>query len=320
MRRSVQEVIVQGVTGGILAGLVVALWFLVADAMAGQPFRTPALLAGALLHTQFPQPTFRLVAAYSVLHFGVFAALGVAMARVSAAFAAPHRLLLGVAFGLVLQEVVFYAGLLFSGVSLLQLVPWPHVFGANIASGLALMSYLHYAERDPRPFGPASLREHPLLMRGLVTGLIGAAAVAVWFFGLDLAVGTPLRTPAALGSALLLGASGPATVPVTLGLVVTYTVVHVAAFIVAGVVLVALAEQVERVPAMALLVVLAFIVMEALFVATLAVGADWVLGTLGWWSVAVGNLVAVGAMGWQVWRTHPGLQRRLLHEPMHLRV
>ena len=120
--------------------------------------------------------------------------------------------------------------------------------------------------------------------------------------------------------ALLLGASGPATVPVTLGLVVTYTVLHVAAFIVAGVVLVALAEQVERVPAMALLVVLGFIVMEALFVATLAVGADWVLGRLGWWSVAVGNLVAVGAMGWQVWRTHPGLQRRLLHEPMHLRV
>ena len=100
MRRSVQEVIVQGVTGGILAGLVVALWFLVADAIADQPFRTPALLAGALLHNQFPQPTFRLVAAYSVLHFGVFAALGVAMARVSAAFAAPHRLLLGVAFGL----------------------------------------------------------------------------------------------------------------------------------------------------------------------------------------------------------------------------
>src|SRR5204863_8393475 len=59
---------------------------------------------------------------------------------------------------------------------------------------------------------------------------------------------------------------------------------------------------------------------EALVVATLAVGAEWVLGTLGWWSVAVGNLVAVVAMGWQVWRTHPGLQHRLLREPMHVRV
>ena len=320
MRRSVQDVIVQGASGGVLAGCVVALWFLVVDVIAGQPFRTPALLAGALLHTQFPHPTFRLVAAYSVLHFGVFAVLGVAMARVSAAFAAPHRLLLGLAFGLVLQELVFYAGLLFSGVPLLRLVPWPHVFGANIAAGLALMSYLHYAERDPRPYGTGMLRQHPLLLRGLVTGLVGAAAVAVWFFGLDLAVGAPLRTPAALGSALLLGAAGPGAVPVTFGIVATYTVVHVAAFIVAGVVLVALAEQVERVPAMALVVALAFIVLEALMLATLSVSADWVLGTLGWWSVAVGNLVAVLAMGWQVWRTHPGLQRRLLREAMHVRV
>jgi len=320
MRRPVQAVIVQGVTGGILAGAVVALWFLVADVIAGQPFRTPGLLAGALLHSQFPQPTFRLVSAYTVLHFGVFAVLGVIMARVSAAFAAPNRLLLGVAFGLVLQEIVFYAGLVLSGVPLLRLVPWPHVFGANIASGLVLMSYLHYAERDPRPFGTATLRQHPLLMRGLATGLIGAIAVAAWFFVLDLAAGAPLRTPAALGSALLLGAAGPAAVPVTLGLVATYTVVHVAAFVVAGVVLVALAEQVERVPAMALLVVLTFIVLEALVVATLGVGAEWVLGTLGWWSVAVGNLVAVLSMGWYVWRTHPGLQRRLFHDPVHARV
>jgi hypothetical protein len=71
---------------------------------------------------------------------------------------------------------------------------------------------------------------------------------------------------------------------------------------------------------MACLVVLTFIVLEALVVATLAVAAEWVLGTIGWWSVAVGNLLAVVAMGWQVWRTHPLLQRRLFREPMHVRV
>ncbi|OLC08509.1 MAG: hypothetical protein AUH42_01220 [Gemmatimonadetes bacterium 13_1_40CM_70_11] len=76
MRRPVQAVIVQGVLGGILAGLVVALWFLVVDVLVGHPFRTPTLLAGVLLHREFPQATFRLLAAYSVLHFGVFALLG----------------------------------------------------------------------------------------------------------------------------------------------------------------------------------------------------------------------------------------------------
>jgi len=320
MRRPVQAVIVQGVMGGILAGLVVALWFLVVDVFVGHPFRTPTLLAGVLLHREFPQATFRLVAAFSLLHFGVFALLGVAMAWVSAAFAAPPRVLLGVVFGLVLQEVVFYTGLVLSGAPRLDVVPWPHVFGANIAAGLVLMSYLHRAERDPRPFGLGVMQQRPVVMRGLVTGLIGAVAVAVWFFVRDLAAGVPLHTPAALGSALLLGAAGPADVSVSLGLVATYTVVHVAAFVLAGIALVALAEHVERVPAMAFLVVLAFIVLEALVVATLAVGAEWVLGTIGWWSVAVGNLVAVLAMGWQVWRTHPILQRRLLREPMHVRV
>ena len=242
------------------------------------------------------------------------------MAWVSAAFAAPPRLLLSVVFGLVLQEVVFYTGLLLSGAPHLDVVPWPHVFGANITSGLVLMSYLHRAEQDPRPFGLATLQQRPVVMRGLVTGLVGAGVVAAWFFVRDLVAGAPLHTPAALGSALLLGAAGPADVSVSLGWVATYTVVHFAAFVVAGVALVALAEHVERVPAMAFLVVLAFIVLEALVVATLAVGAEWVLGTIGWWSVAVGNLLAVLAMGWQVWRTHPTLQRRLLHEPMHVRV
>jgi hypothetical protein len=320
MRRPVQAVILQGMVGGILAGLVVALWFLVADVLAGHVFRTPELLAGVLLQRDFPQATLALVSAYTILHFGVFALLGVVMAWVSAAFAAPPRLLLGVVFGLVLQEIVFYTGLLLSHAPRLDIVPWPHLFGANIASGLVLMGYLHRAERDLRPLGFAALRDNPVLMRGLVTGLIGAAVVAAWFFILDFAAGVPLATPAALGAGLLFGAAGPAEVVISFGLVATYTVVHVAAFAVAGLVLVALAEQVERTPAMVLVVALAGIVLEALVFATLAVGAEWVMGTLGWWSLAIANVLAIVAMGWQVWRTHPNLRDRLLRDPVHVRV
>jgi len=319
MRRPAQAVVVHGVTGGLLAGLVVALWFLVADTLAGHPFRTPTLLAGVLLNREFSEVTFRLVTAYTVLHFGVFAILGVVMAWISAAFTAPPRVLLGLVFGLLLQEVTFYVGLLLLHAPHLGVVPWPHVVGANIAAGLVLMTYLHYAERDPRPLGLSALRNHPVLARGVVNGLIGAAVVAVWFFVLDLASGTPLRTPAALGSALLLGAAGPGEIVATFGLVAAYTVVHIAAFVIAGVVFVALAEHVERVPAMALLVLLTAILFEGLILATIGVGAQWVLGTVGWWSVAVANLLAVLAMGWQVWRTHPLLQRRLLEHPQ-LRV
>ena len=48
MKRSIHHLIADGVVGGVLAGLVVALWFLVVDSLAGRPFHTPAALASAL--------------------------------------------------------------------------------------------------------------------------------------------------------------------------------------------------------------------------------------------------------------------------------
>src|SRR5207253_9098305 len=80
MKRSLHGLIADGVAGGVLAGLVVALWFLAVDSLAGRPFHTPAALASALTRQEIGPPTFRLVTAYSVLHFGVFDVLGVAVA------------------------------------------------------------------------------------------------------------------------------------------------------------------------------------------------------------------------------------------------
>lgn len=320
MRRPAPAVLVHGTVGGFLAGLVVVVWFFVVDTIAGYPFLTPRLLAGMLLNQDFAQVTPGLVAAYTVLHFAVFALFGVGMAWVSAALTAPSRLLLGVLFGLLLQEIVFYAGLLLLHAPHLGVIPWPHVIGANIAAGLVLMTYLHRAEHDPRPLGIPALQLPAVVSRGVVTGLVGAVVVAVWFFFLDIISGTPLRTPAALASAFLIGASGPAGIVVTFGLVAAYSVVHVVAFAIAGVVFVALAEQLERAPAMGLLVLLTAIVLDSLVLATIGVGAQWVLGSIGWWSVVVANLLAVLAMGWQVWRTHPVLQRRLLKEHAEVRV
>jgi len=311
MKRSLHAVLADGVVGGLLAGLVVALWFLVVDFVAGQPFHTPAVLAGALAGQDVVAPTFRLVAAYSLIHFGVFALLGVAMAAALAVLGTPPRLLLGVVFGLVAQELVFYAGLSLSGASRVAVVPWPHAVAANVLSGFLLMAYLHRAARDQHPLGLAALKGHRLLAQGLVTGLIGAGTVALWFFALDVAAGQPLRTPAALGAALLFGASNVAAVQVNVGIVMAYTVVHVTAFAVAGIVFVAIAEQLERTPGLVLLVAMAMIVLEAVVVSAMALGAQWVLGALGVWEVVAANVLAVGAMGWYVWATHPLLQRRL---------
>jgi hypothetical protein len=313
MKRPLHGLIADGVVGGVLAGLVVALWFLAVDSLAGRPFHTPAALASALTRQEIGPPTFRLVAAYSVLHFGVFAVLGVAVAGAMAALRTPPRLLFGVLFGLVAQEVAFYAGLFLSDASRVAVV------AANILSGFVLMGYLHRAARDQHPFGLSALRGHPLLTQGLITGLVGAGVVALWFFALDVAAGHPLRTPAALGAALLFGASNVAAIDMTFGLVAAYSVVHVAAFVLAGALFVAIAEQIERTPALILIALMAMIVLDAVVGATLALGAQWVLGTLGVWSVLVANVLAVCAMGWYVWATHPLLRRRL-HEEVQVQV
>jgi len=320
MKRSSSELIAHRIVGGILAGLVVALWFLILDGMAGYPFRTPAALAYALYIAPIIEPTFRLVVMYSVVHLGVYAVLGVAAAWVMSVLHTAPRLLLGLFFGVVVQELVFYTGLFLSGLPPSEVIPWPHVIAANIVSGLVLMAYLNRAERVGVPLGLAGLKAYPQLTRGLITGLLGAAVVAIWFFFVDLVTGHPFATPSALGSALLFGASNAAASHVNLGVVAAYTVVHVVAFAIAGVVFVTIAEQIERSPSFLLLAVMTAIVLEGVVVAALALGAQWVLGTLGVWSTLAANLLAVASMGWYVWVTHPMLRAKLRGEPLSVRV
>lgn len=47
--RSSGSVIRQGILAGVVGATILAFWFLVVDALAGQPLRTPGFLAGALL-------------------------------------------------------------------------------------------------------------------------------------------------------------------------------------------------------------------------------------------------------------------------------
>jgi hypothetical protein len=320
MKRPGHELIAHGVIGGILAGVVVALWFLVVDAIVwGQPFRTPTMLAGALYDRPMTNPTVQLVVMYSVVHFGVFAILGIVAAWAMELLHTAPRLLLGVIFGLVVQEMLFYAGLFLSGFPPSEVIPWQHVTGANLLSGMVLMGYLHRAARSDLPLGLGALRGHPQLTRGLITGLIGATVVAMWFFAIDLLADAPFTTPVAMGSALLFGASAD-NAALNLGVVAAYTVVHVVAFAVAGVLFVIVAEGIERSPSFLLLAVMTAIVLDGIVVATLALGAQWVLGTLGIWSVVIGNLLAVCSMGAYVWLTHPTLRHRLSGEPLHVRV
>ncbi|MBW3552819.1 MAG: hypothetical protein KY466_04880 [Gemmatimonadetes bacterium] len=305
-----------GAVGGLLAGAVVALWFLLVDVARGDPLATPELLARQLLG----ESTLPMVMAYTVLHFGVFAALGAAAAGFLAAAGLRPGLLVGAVIGVGALDAIYYGVLLTVDADLVTLLPGPHVLLANLAAGMVLATYLHRVSGEGAPLGPAVLRGHPLLTAGIVTGLVGGFAVAVWFLILDTFAGRPLYTPAALGSLVFLGASGPGEVQLSAAVIAGYTVLHFAVFAVAGLALTWVARQLERTPAFWLIAFMAFVILEGVFLGgALALGA-WVLGAVGVWAVGVGNVVAVASMAGWLWGMRPELRRQFRAVPANTRV
>ncbi|MGQ0703074.1 MAG: hypothetical protein ACT4PM_08090 [Gemmatimonadales bacterium] len=319
MKPSRSHTLEHGAIAGLIAGAVVALWFLGADLMSGEPFRTPALLANVLVHRTGPAG-FRLIAMYALLHFGIFALLGVAAAAMLRVLSLAPSLLLGVLFGIGVFDSVHYGALLLTGTGVLSVLPPLQVLPANLLGGLAMMAYLHRATRAETPLGLAVLREYPLWTKGIVTGLVGAGTVALWFLVVDILRDRPFFTPAALGSLLFLGAASPGEVRVDPAIIGAYTLVHLVGFVFAGLLLEWIASRIERAPGMWLVTLLFFITLEALFIGTAAPTSGWVLGELGYWSIAIANLLAVGAMGWWVWTSHPRLRRELVEQPVQTRV
>jgi len=95
------------------------------------------------------------------------------------------------------------------------------------------------------------------------------------------------------------------------GIVAVYTVVHTAAFLVCGIIFVALTEQFARWSPLVPLTIPLGIVLEAVAVAAMALGGRAVLGSLGFWAVFVGNVLALASMGWYALRTQPAFRDRL---------
>src|SRR5205809_499298 len=155
-----------------------------------------------------------------------------------------------------------------------------------------------------------------ILREGFIAGLIGAAAVALWFLIVDVIAGRPFFTPAMLGSAVFWGVHDPAQVVIAFSRVLPYTMIHVCAFIIVGTVAAALAAEVEVAPPTLYLIVVSFAVFEFGFYIMLAVLAQPLLGALAWWNVAIGNAIAAYGMGYYLWREHPKIKEALRVHPL----
>lgn len=161
-----------------------------------------------------------------------------------------------------------------------------------------------------RPSLPAVARE------GVTGGIVGAAAVAIWFLVTDGLAGRPFLTPALLGARLFQGASAEQLAgwpESAAALVVGYTVVHTLSFIVAGLIIALALQLFERTPPL-LIPGFFFLVVffEFVYYTYVLAFVEPIFGAVPWPAVLLGNLVAVASMVAFFWRRHSTLPARLL--------
>ncbi|HSM07604.1 MAG TPA: hypothetical protein VLA33_01125 [Gemmatimonadota bacterium] len=312
-----RQVIQRGAIAGFLAGLTLIVLFFVYDLLARTPLATPQFLASAVLGDAIPDPSPLRMALYTIAHLGVFTVLGVGAAMFFTAFEVPRNLTIGAAYGLFACSLVFYPALVVTGTDILAAPAWPAVFFGNVVAGLVMVGYLHWASDEEGVTGLWSLlRANPVVRQGIVAGLIGAVVVAVWFLVVDSIAGRPMFTPAALGSAIFHGAGGPPGVDISANTVVGYTFIHVAAFLLAGVLVSALVTQAERAPYLIFGMILLLVIFETFFIAMVAMLGTWLMEALAWWSVLVGNLLAAASMGGYLLKVHPKLRAKLREDKL----
>lgn len=314
MRRP-QSTIGRGAAAGFMAAAAIAFWFLLVDSIRAQPFDTPMFVARVITGLENGGARPMVLVVYSLLHFGVFMAVGAAVAWLLDRIHIRPSLLAGLIIGFVLFDLIFYAGIVISGVNVVGELGWPEVLIGNLIAGIVLTRYL-------RVTGPAEedvgLREvlgaHRTIREGIYSGLLGAAAVMLWFLVLDVIQGRAFFTPGALGSAVLLGARDTTEVVVSFSTIAGYTGIHLVAFLLAGLGASAMVEGARRQPPLLLGIVLFFVTLEVLFIGLMAILATWLLDTIPWWTIVLGNLIAAGVMGGYLLHEHPEIREHLTHD------
>ena len=149
---------------------------------------------------------------------------------------------------------------------------------------------------------------HSIMRDGIVAGVLGATAVAVWFLGVDMLYAHAFRTPEALGRGLL-RLFGPAGSEGATTFVIAYTIFHFAAFIAAGLLVSVIVHWAQTSPTVLAGAMMLFVAFEIGFYGlSSALQESPFLGALGWAQVAIGNLIAAAVMGAYMWRAHPELK------------
>ncbi len=156
---------------------------------------------------------------------------------------------------------------------------------------------------------------HSVIREGIITGLLGAVIVAVWYFVVDALAGQPLHTPQMIGQLLLHGAGGVSEA-VSPAAVLVATVAHGAVFALVGIGLTGLVHLASREIAWRMGVLIGLVIALGfsaglMFAVTPATGERF-----SSWVVIGGSLLAVAGMAWHLWSRHPVLARSFADVPL----
>jgi len=142
-----------GIIAGLIGATCIAVWFLIIDTIAGQPFRTPAALGAGLVDVLGPNdPTDSMAAfvlVYTVFHFAAFMFVGLLASLIVHLARQEPSILLGFVVLFVATEVGFYGlvGLLHQASSLGSLA-WYQVMIGNLIAAAAMGVYFWRTHRE----------------------------------------------------------------------------------------------------------------------------------------------------------------------------
>ncbi|HJU72265.1 MAG TPA: hypothetical protein VJ717_00855 [Gemmatimonadaceae bacterium] len=149
------------------------------------------------------------------------------------------------------------------------------------------------------------MRQFATVKEGVITGAIGATAVAIWFLIVDLVSGQPFHTPATLGEAVS-AIFGPTEGESAFRHVALYTLFHYAVFALVGIVAAWVLRGSHREPTVLIALFILFVAFEVGFYAlTYLLSLSPSFGNLAWYQVGAANLVAAALMGGYLLKRHP---------------
>ncbi len=135
----------EGITAGLVGGIVVAIWFMAYDLASGNSFHTPTILGAMVFRSAGVsdgiQATLPLVLGYSILHFFAFVMFGLALAILLAASEWEPFMVLGALLLLAVFEVFFVGFVSLIDQSALEVLGWWKIVAGNILALIAMATY-----------------------------------------------------------------------------------------------------------------------------------------------------------------------------------